>query len=339
MTAPLWEKLGNGGGFPLRVMLSLTSRCPLSCGHCYLSNRDGANELTLFELETLFDELFALGVFQLSLTGGEPALRPDLGAIVSAAWDRKFVISLKTSAALLERADVERLRERGLAVLHVSLHHVVPEEHDRFVGRQGAWRRAVDALEVFKGLGGICCANMVIMDWNAGSVARMVPFCAQRGWSFDADPKLVHAVDGADRAAALCASEPALVEAMRAVPGALRRSPPREPGDPICRAGEGSVYINPDGEVWLCPTLPLSLGNVRERPIGRIWAESKVRQRVLANTWGDSAKCMRCERNTFCDRCPGEAFLEHGDMTLPASADCRVAAAHAAVWGADNGEE
>jgi len=47
---------------------------------------------------------------------------------------------------------------------------------------------------------------------------------------------------------------------------------------------------------------------------------------------------MTCGINRFCERCPGEAYKEHGDLTRAASADCRVAAAYAAVWGADSGE-
>jgi MoaA/NifB/PqqE/SkfB family radical SAM enzyme len=339
MTDSLWETLNTDIGFPMRAMVSLTDSCPLSCGHCYLSDRGGADELTLPELETLFDELLALGVFQLTFTGGEPALRPDLDDIVSAAWERKFVITLKTSAALLERADVERLRERGLAALHVSLYHVVPEEHDRFVGREGSWRRAVDALDAFRALGGMCSANTVIMGWNADAVAAMVPFCRERGWSLGVDPKLNRAIDGSDRAAVLGAGASAVADAMRRGPEHRRRSPPRASGDPVCGVGDGLVYINPDGAVWLCPMLPLSIGNVREKSLRRIWDESELRQRILAHTWGDCAECMGCELNTFCDRCPGEAYLEHGDMTLPASADCRLAAAHAALWKAGNGEE
>jgi radical SAM protein with 4Fe4S-binding SPASM domain len=152
------------------------------------------------------------------------------------------------------------------------------------------------------------------------------------------DPKLVHANDGGDRGVALGATSEALAAAMRSVPGSRWRSPPREPGDPVCTAGDGSLYINSDGEVWLCPVLPLSLGNVRARPLDRIWEESEARKEVLAHRWSDSPPCLACRINRFCERCPGDALQEHGDLTRPASADCRTAAAYAALWEAGNGE-
>lgn len=336
MVDTLWERLEAERAFPISAMVCLTERCPLSCGHCYVVKRD-TDELSLPELETLFDELASLGTFKLAFTGGDPALRPDLEAIVAAAWARRFVITLKTSGALLGKGHVERLRERGLASLHISLYHPVPEEHDRFVGRPGAWVHAVEALETFRALDGMCIANTVIMGWNAGSMRDLMKLCAERGWSFNADPKILHANDGKDRAAALAPTGSELVTAVRVVSDPLQQPGQREPWHVVCGAGNGPLYLNVDGEVWLCPAMPIPIGNVRERSIARIWEESKLRKRLVAYRWGDSEKCMACGLNRYCTRCPGEAYKEHGDFTRESSVDCRVAAAYAAAWEAEHG--
>jgi radical SAM protein with 4Fe4S-binding SPASM domain len=332
MPGSLWERLERENGFPMRVMLSLTERCPLKCGHCYLADHGATDELSFGEIERLFDELTELGVFHLSLTGGEPGMRPDLPAIVEAAWKRRFLVSLKTSASLFERSDVERLREVGLSALHVSLYHDVAAEHDRFVGMQGAWQRAVNALEGFRRLKGISILASVLMDWNESAVVPLVRMARLNDWTITVDPKVHRVNDGDDRSVRLRSVGPRLEAAMRGVPDSRRRAPAPEPDQSICNAGTSSVYITSSGDVWLCPVIPVSIGNIRERQLGEIWEGSSFRKEIAALVWSDTETCMTCENNGFCERCPGEAYLEHGEFARPATVDCRIAEAYAAIW-------
>ncbi len=334
-----WERLQDESDFPLIAMLCVTERCPMKCAHCYQTERTGREELDLGGIEDLLDQLAALGVFRFSITGGEPALRDDLHQIVEAAWKRKFLVSLKTTAALLNKQDIERLRENGLSSLAASLYHIEPSEHDEFVGREGAWRHAMSALETFSDLGGISTVSTVIMDWNTGAIAPLIDMCEPRGWDLVADAKVLRADDGSDAAAGLRASGDTQLEAMKNLPNARQRRPVKEPGDQLCLAGITSVYIKPNGDVWLCPAMPVSLGNIRDRSFREIWTESEFRKQVMGLKWGDSDTCMACEENRFCQRCPGEAFKEHGSFTAPATVDCEVARAHARIWRENGGDD
>ncbi len=191
-----WERLQDESDFPLIAMLCVTERCPMKCAHCYQTERTGREELDLGGIEDLLDQLAALGVFRFSITGGEPALRDDLHQIVEAAWKRKFLVSLKTTAALLNKQDIERLRENGLSSLAASLYHIEPSEHDEFVGREGAWRHAMSALETFSDLGGISTVSTVIMDWNTGAIAPLIDMCEPRGWELVATRRYFFPIAG-----------------------------------------------------------------------------------------------------------------------------------------------
>jgi radical SAM protein with 4Fe4S-binding SPASM domain len=317
------------------VLFCATERCALSCPHCY-QVRDGAGgggpELSLPEIETLLDELAGLGVFKFTITGGEPCLRPDLLDIVAAAWKRRFLIALKTSAVLLTKGDVAALRENGLSAMHVSLYHVDPDRHDAFVGRPGAWRATMDALETFHGLGGVAVVGTIAMSWNIDGITPLRELCEQRGWSLTVDPKINHRNDGGESPTRLRATGDDLVAAIRKLPKIKGQGPPRKADDLVCLAGVNTVYIKPDGEIWPCPVMPLSMGNIRETSLAEIWTDSPVRKRVLAMRWGDCAKCATCELGRFCQRCPGEAFQEHGDLARESAIDCAMAAAHARIW-------
>lgn len=98
----LWARIQEPHPYPLGLTLVLTERCDLACPHCYVPHPEREpHALDLAELTRLLDALAALGVLHLTLTGGEPAVRPDLEAIIAAAMERRFAVALKTNGFAL----------------------------------------------------------------------------------------------------------------------------------------------------------------------------------------------------------------------------------------------
>jgi radical SAM protein with 4Fe4S-binding SPASM domain len=337
-----WEKLQQTSDFPLSAMLCVTERCPMTCGHCYQLRRPGQeapDELSLAEIKQLLDQLAELGVLRLAITGGEPAMRSDLLEIVAAAWKRKFLISLKTSGSFFTRDEIERLRENGLSMLSVSLYHDDAQQHDEFVGVDGAFERTIRSMEAFRELGGIVALSTVIMRWNTEAIAPLKRMCHEHGWSFVTDSKVLLADDGGSDAERFKATGEAQIEAMKHLPNSRQRRPAPDPDGPLCLAGVSSIYIKPDGEVWTCPAMPLSLGSIRETALATIWSQSPELEKIRNLKWGDSKACMTCADNRFCQRCPGEALKEHGDPRSVATVDCAVARAFATIWASEASDD
>lgn len=104
-------------------------------------------ELTTAELGDILSQLRALGITDLSLTGGEPLLRSDLPAIVSKARDLEFDrIHLVTNGLSLTRQKAEELVESGITSVYISLNGT-EEVHDMTRGIKGAYAKTVGALE------------------------------------------------------------------------------------------------------------------------------------------------------------------------------------------------
>mgnify|MGYP001126327300 CR=1 FL=1 len=80
-----------------------------------------------------------------------------------------------------------------------------------------------------------------------------------------------------------------------------------------CAAGSALCYIKPDGEVWACPFIPLSTGNVRHTPLSEIWHKSELFHslRTRSNLKG---KCGECCYNNICGGCRGRAYAHSGDF-------------------------
>jgi len=142
-------------GLPVSLIFFVTSRCNLLCRHCFyweeLNKKKG--ELELPEIEKIAKSLPNL--LTVSLTGGEPYLRPDLPEIASAFEQYSHVRNIQIPsngllvAKTLERAEalLNKVREARVAT-GVSLDG--PRDIHNEI-RQNA--RSFDcALETLKGL-------------------------------------------------------------------------------------------------------------------------------------------------------------------------------------------
>ena len=328
----LWDRIEATAPFPLSAIIAVTERCNLSCPHCYVPDPGDGGEMTTSQIVNLLDQLADAGVLKLTYTGGEPALRPDLAELVKAAATRHFEVHLKSSASLLDLEDVDDLWEAGLAELNVSLYSDRPEEHDGFVGLDGAWKRAVDSLTRFKSRGGIARVSVVAMNWNAARVSAIVDRCEENDWPYIVDIRVSVTEDGSMAPCRFRVDEEAVVKLLaddRLVsPGTREKSA----DSIVCLAGRRGPYIRADGEVWACPSLSWSFGNVLHKPIVEIWNGSKVREKLLSLRWGDSKRCGDCEFKYACERCPGDAVWEHGDHEKPSEYDCFLARARTRAW-------
>lgn len=107
---------------PYTLIAELTYRCPLQCAYCSnpvdLARHDGA--LGTDDWLRVFTEAEGLGVVQVNLTGGEPALRRDLERLVAGARAVDLYTNLITSGVPLTRARLERLRAAGLDSIQLS---------------------------------------------------------------------------------------------------------------------------------------------------------------------------------------------------------------------------
>ncbi len=87
---------------PVNVTWEVTYSCNLSCIHCLSdSGRRRPRELTTGECLQVIDILAARKVFQLSIGGGEPFVRPDFLDLMDYAHARSIVTCISTNGTLI----------------------------------------------------------------------------------------------------------------------------------------------------------------------------------------------------------------------------------------------
>ena len=299
---------------PLAMLAELTHRCPLSCPYCSnpleLAARD--SELTTAQWAEVFRQAAALGVLQLHISGGEPASRSDLVAIVAAARDAGLYTNLITSGIGLTGARLDELDAAGLDHVQLSVQGVTPEVADFVGGYRGGFDRKMQVAAEIARIGLPLTLNAVMHRHNLGDLAQTIALahqlgarriesaCVQfQGWALKNRAALQptrEQVDQAKRVVAQARRDYAGKLAIDFVPPDYFADFPK-----ACMNGWGSTGLNvtPDGTVLPChaaATIPgLSFDNVLATPLARIWNEGAAFN-AFRGTDFLPEPCQSCER-------------------------------------------
>ena len=132
-----------------RLWLYTNFDCNLRCDYCCVRSSPKAPRRALgFEtVRRVAAEAAELGVREIFVTGGEPFLLADIGAILDACCAAAPTTVLTNGMLFAGRRLVTlRALSRERLTLQISLDSATPERHDRHRG-SGSWARAVRGIE------------------------------------------------------------------------------------------------------------------------------------------------------------------------------------------------
>lgn len=317
-------------GLPVNLIFFVTSRCNLLCTHCFyweeLNKRK--NELKLDEIERISRSLPNL--LSVSLTGGEPYLRPDLPDIAGLFEKNSGVRNLQipSNGLLVSRtvSAVESVMQkvrRARVCTGVSLDG--PEEvHNRIRQNPRSFERALETLRELKKLKP-AFPNLsvgVALTVSSANQDRLLEFYRFVEEDLQPDAITITLVRGDPLDPALkevdldryrAFSEDVIAyrrghqlrdgwmdrlviskeeETYRLIAEAASASTRISP----CYAGELIGVLSETGEVYLCETLDQRMGNVRDFDcdFGKLWqaAEAEAARRYQ--------KELRCQCTYEC---------------------------------------
>jgi MoaA/NifB/PqqE/SkfB family radical SAM enzyme len=300
---------------PPFLILFVNSICNMKCEHCfYWRSLNQPDDLTFDELVQLSHQLGR--VEQLNLSGGEPFIRKELGAIC-----RQFIrqngveeIYVPTNGYYTERTIAqirETLREPGLRLFAVELSlDGLAEFHDRFRVAPGSFERALQTYDALAELQRddarlqIHAVSTATAD-NLEEIRRLTAFLYERC------PAMTHhnlAIIRGDRKNPSLQG-PRLAEYQALYDGIRRLWAPRERRragsivEPMlqwakvktieeqrqvipCRAGVLSAVVYANGDVSVCELHP-PIGNLRRQSFRDIWRGEAARRRRAAVRAGE----------------------------------------------------
>jgi MoaA/NifB/PqqE/SkfB family radical SAM enzyme len=297
----------------------VTDNCQFDCIHCSVPERQsGHSRLNREDLLRVVRQSLELGVSNITFTGGEPLLNPDLETLIASVPQDKALTQVFTNGFILDNSRAARLKEAGAFAVQISLDSPDPEEHDRLRNMPGAFdgvRRAVEAAlqaDLFVGLS----TYVTNSSLNQGSLDRIYQLA--RNWGahelsvFDVIPtgRLLH-----DNGVLLTPKSRQALRSLERKCNSHRRGPTslvtqnwsnsargfaRSFG---CLAGNYQFHISAFGEFMPCDFTPISFGNVRQYSIEQLW-EKLINHPAWCNHQNDCRMQSADFRSRYIDPLP-----------------------------------
>jgi radical SAM protein with 4Fe4S-binding SPASM domain len=307
---------------PFILELELTRRCNLRCIHCYASadNRSFAGELRTDEIRALIAQARAMGIRELSLTGGEVMLHPDLLPIMDQASALGLGVRFVTNATLAEPPLVAELARRPVRLVTVSLDAVSAAPHERIRG-PGSHARAMAGIERMLDAGLRLSIITAFSRLNIEDFDALLDFCVARriDWQVQmtsAKGRCPHPITlspdeyyalGERVAQALARELPIGIVPMDDLATYSHFFPLKLLGETWkwqCAGGILNIFVRANGDVTPCSALcfePCVVGNVRRDSLATICREERCRH---ALDWlrpeSLTGECARCPFREMC---------------------------------------
>lgn len=164
---------------PLKASWSVTNLCNSRCKSCERWKRPkDKNELTTQEGCLLLKQLAQNKVADISFSGGEPLLRPDIFELVAFAKQQGLRVTLDTNGSLVNSSVAQKVCSMGIDRIYLSLDGAFPEVHDELRGVPGSYEKVMDAISFLQrqrnGLKPRIYVNTTLSKKNMGEFSQIV---------------------------------------------------------------------------------------------------------------------------------------------------------------------
>ena len=329
-------------GYPGHPVWEVTGACNLRCIHCHAtSGQAAADELSTDEGKKLIDQLAAESEFRtLIYTGGEPLVRPDIFELLRHSQKAGLANIIATNGTLIDEEMAFKLKDHGVVCNAISFDAANPSIHDMVRNKAGSFDLAMRAVVATKKAGILLQINTTAMEYNMPHLPELIDFADSSGAGILLMYQLVAVGRGEkiEKATLKKTANKYLSELISlkqktaktiiepvAGPqywpfllekGGTRGGLPLKLAGQVfhgCSAGRGFVYVKANGDVWPCPFVEVSGGNIRGKSFHDIYTGSTLFNDLRRREEKLKGLCGECPYKTVCGGCRGRAHAYSGD--------------------------
>ena len=305
---------------PTSVFWNITGKCNLSCRHCAVhSGIERPGGPSLAACRRVIDDMAAFGIRDVTLSGGEPLIRPDWFQIAVYARSRGLTVSVSTNGTLVTEAAARKMTAL-VSDVQVSIDGATPEVHDTFRRAPGSWRRAVRGVQNFVAAGVPVTIGTTVTRANVHQIPMLcdltrdlgapafrilpfIPFGRGRHWrKLEVSPGAMRRVTEVLRQR----RQQKDIQITEMEFECTFDPPPLRPAEPQgtigCGGARSYVTITESGEVLPCHFFQgVEAENVLHHDLAWIWEHSRFLNYFRSLTVADlTGACPRCDWLAAC---------------------------------------
>lgn len=308
-----------------KALLQITERCNLHCAHCFVSAGDYGDTMPIEVIRnTVIPKLKQCRVSQVTLTGGEPFIHPNIIDVVRFLKEVGIHVGICTNATIINTEQMETLAKIGEVHLNVSLDGFRPESHGKFRGNTDSFTKTIETIRQiaqYKLLQGLLVTPNTLA--KVYEYAELCDFASQNGAVYVLMNPLSSMGRGLKSKDKLAASKETM-QKIREITSPFNtrvqlvyiRFPNYKLPLTSCVAGK-NIYVFVHGELTVCPYLvfaartPQSQHKPEEFIVGNILKDVDIADKLGAYNFheryylGDNPTCKICSLNSRCGKgCP-----------------------------------
>ena len=299
------------------VQIELLTKCNLNCKHCYLPEHC-QNGLPTDKVKKILKELRALGVVNVTLTGGEIFLRNDIIDLIKYARNMHMRVILLSNGTIITEEQIFQISSLYITRFSTTIFSMNPFIHDFITQKEGSLKDLLIRLETLKKYNIPILIKMPIMKMNYSSINEVEEYCKSNKFEFICSPSIFIKNNGDTSPKEYRLNEEEIGRILEKVNSGsnylTHNLKMKKDYETVCPSFFYSLFINATGDIYPCPNFPYKLGNIFDNSISDIWFHSKKLKLIQSITKKEAKECDTCKFKDYCERCPGMAMLENNDM-------------------------
>lgn len=340
--------------YKLRLLFwESTQRCNLACSHCRMDTERTYKELSTEQVFEMIDAIKAFSDPIFVISGGEPLMRLDIFEIVDYANQKGLKIALATNGTLIDQVITSKIKDSGIRRVSVSIDGIDAKTHDAFRRFEGAFDKAMTGIDFLVKSGISCQINATLTKQNVHQLEEMIKLAISK----KADAIHLFLVVPVGCGKYLDESEKLSIEEYEAAldqvyklnqkykdqmfikvtcaPQYYRILKQKDPQafdnethsmhsvSKGCLAGTGVCFVSSVGDVYPCGYLPVSAGNILEKPLSEIWSASETFI-TLRDVSLLEESCKSCLYTSVCGGCRARAYYSSSGDIMARDNSCVI---------------
>lgn len=272
--------------YPISAYVKVTSSCMLSCSFCS-QGKEMKCTLSLELAKKILLDLKEMGIIQVTYTGGEPLLNNKILDIVKFGYDLGFKQTLVTNLLDIYKRNNEQILNY-ITNIGVSLHGL-PDTHDQIVNRKGAFNIVANNIDRIlnenKKINININYTMFDRNINDEDMNFILKFAKKRNIKLCFGR--LNYIGNAENFSIMKADL-----FLEKIDNLLKKYNNIEISNCIakcvsnkrykylnhsCGVGISIISIEPNGDVKICPSSSITIGNVKTNSLKKIWKSKKIK--------------------------------------------------------------